>query len=241
MKKRKKLPNSKNEQSISNNIRTKKLHRKQLNIWGPNSLTRRFYAYSSDFMDVFGIIYLVATITIVVGLWIVLGLLLLPDKERNIISGFLGTILSVIVVPFTLSRYNNHASHRFKIAQENLSLYYELCEILIAIIESDSHETERFLDPINGFIKNNKVKIELLFPSAITSDLSMIQNELDLKSIKSAQTFSRHLLKKVRRQLGTQGKCYLPITTSSSATPEDIEQTEKVVEQYSEKAKKVKK
>lgn len=241
MKNTKKIPNFKKEQSISNNTRTQNLHRKRLKIWGPNSLMRRFYVYSVDFMDKFAIMYLIATITSVFVLWLLMWLLFLPDKERDVISGFLVTILSVIIAPFTLSQCNKRASHRFKIAQENLSLYYELGEILISIIESESQETEIFLDAINSFIKNNKVKIALLFPSSITFDLSQIRIELRQKSISSAKSCSKRLLRKVRRQLDTQGKCYLPITTSFSATHKDTDQSEKVVEQSSEKERKVKK
>lgn len=77
-----------------------------------------------------------AAILVVVS--VVIAYYSLTEEIRGQISALLGIVLSVIIVPTVLNAYNRRKDNEYNRFEINKDLYFELTDILLPILLSDS-------------------------------------------------------------------------------------------------------
>ena len=134
----------------------------------------------------------------------------LPTEIRNVVSGILGGILSLIVIPLALNHINKRKENAFKLFGENKRLYLELSNIFIALLITNDDEFQDQRDILKKFICVNYSTMCISFSSSLTWDVVYIYNECGhTNSEDNIKYYIQKCLREIRKQEGIKKGFYL--------------------------------
>lgn len=163
----------------------------------PNFCRRfeKFYAIADPLM--MGFTFFCAAIGILVPTFLIY--FSFDNNTRESISAIVGTLLSVIIVPFTLNYYNKKKEAAAKRFEKNQILYDELSTIIISLITKTQY-TNKDAEKVLNYFANHYDKMCLSVSSTIISNIYWIYRACKNNDSKNVKFFCTRCIKLIRKE-----------------------------------------
>ena len=177
---------------------------------------RKYMDIVEGFMEKMFVLYWIM-VALSVAIPVLLVYYTFPLEVRDEVSGLIGGVLSLIIIPLALNYINKKTENTYKIFDENKSLYMELTEILISLLTTQDENFKENSYILKQFICNNYSLMCVAFPSSLIWDICYIYKECEYKNNEENQINNEEIIKyyiqkclrEIRKQAGLTRKFYL--------------------------------